>query len=162
MKNQTIRDERVISQRRKVSSEADGILMFALLASILLQQFIMNAPFKQYAAEFLCFFGVSIYKLVRYLSLGLDLNGSGTHSKRMPLIHSLIAGLTVTTVTGGINYSQYAGKYQVDGIGYFLAMLLVTFLGSTAISYLAAWLFYHQNTVTQKKIQQQLDDEENR
>lgn len=36
MKNQTIRDERVISQRRKISSEADGILMFALLASILL------------------------------------------------------------------------------------------------------------------------------
>ena len=55
MKNQTIRDERVISQRRKVSSEADGILMFALLASILLQQFVMNAPFKQYAAEFPAF-----------------------------------------------------------------------------------------------------------
>ena len=74
MKRQEIKDERVIEQRRKVSSEVDAILMIVLLVSIFVQQFFQNAPFKQYAVEFMCFFGISFYKLVRYMTLGLYYN----------------------------------------------------------------------------------------
>lgn len=35
MKRKKVQDERVIEQRRKVSSEVDGILMIVLLVSIL-------------------------------------------------------------------------------------------------------------------------------
>ena len=49
MKRQNMQDERVLEQQRKVSSEVDGILMTVLLVSTLVQQFYLNAPFKQYA-----------------------------------------------------------------------------------------------------------------
>jgi len=51
MKKQDMQDERVVAQRRKINSEAYGILMIVLLGSILVQQFLLNAPFKQYAVE---------------------------------------------------------------------------------------------------------------
>ena len=89
MKRQNMQDERVLEQQRKVSSEVDGILMTVLLVSTLVQQFYLNAPFKQYAVEYICFLGISSYKLVRYITMGLDINSEGKRAKIMPLINSV-------------------------------------------------------------------------
>lgn len=160
MKRQNMQDERVLEQRRKVSSEVDGILMIALLASILMQQFFLNAPFKQYAAEFICFFGMSIYKLVRYMTLGLDINGEGKCAKIMPLINSIVGGIIVTVINGVINYTRYVEHYKKDGIGFFIATLVVTFISATIFCFVVMSVFYHLNKIKQDKIQKRLDEDE--
>ena len=45
MRKAYIQDERIVLQRRKVGSDAFGILFYGLLASVLVQQFILLAPF---------------------------------------------------------------------------------------------------------------------
>lgn len=160
MKRQNMQDERVLEQRRKVSSEVDGILMIVLLVSILVQQFYLNAPFKQYAVEFICFFGMSIYKVVRYMTLGLDINSEGKRAKIMPLITSLVAGITVTVINGILNYTRYAEHYIEDGIGYFIAVLAITFISATVFCFIVVSFFYHLNKIKQDKIQKRLDEDE--
>ena len=160
MKRQKMQDERVLEQRRKVSSEVDGILMIALLVSMILQAFILNAPFKQYAAEFICFFGMSIYKIVRYMTLGLDIYSEGKHAKSMPLINSIVVGIIVTVTNGVLNYTRYADHYKEDGIGNFIAVLGVTFISATVFCYIVMLLFYHLNKKKQDKIQKRLDEDE--
>lgn len=160
MKRVKMQDERVIEQRRKVSSEVDGLLMIALLVAVLVQQFLLNAPFKQYGAEFICFIGISLYKLVRYMTLGLDMNNEGKHAKRMPLIYSIVGGTTVTVMNGILNYTRYADQYKEDGIVFFVAVLVVTFVSASAFCFIVVSAFYHMNKTKQDKIQKRLDEDE--
>ena len=160
MKRQEIKDERVIEQRRKVSSEVDAILMMVLLVSIFVQQFFQNAPFKQYAVEFMCFFGISFYKLVRYMTLGLYYNFGEKREKMLSLINSLATGLALTVVNGVSNYSRYSEHYLEDGIGYFIAVLAITFISGTGLCYIVMSFFSHLNKVKQDKIQKKLDEDE--
>ena len=162
MKRQNMQDERDLEHQRKVSSEVDGILMTVLLVSTLVQQFYLNAPFKQYAVEYICFLGISSYKLVRYITMGLDINSEGKRAKIMPLINSLVAGITVTVINGISNYTRYAEYYIEDGIGYFIAVLAVTFISATVFCFIVMSFINHLNKIKQDKIQKRLDkDEEN-
>jgi peptidoglycan/LPS O-acetylase OafA/YrhL len=160
MKKQNSQDERVIAQRRKINSEAYGILMIALLGSILVQQFLLNAPFEQYTVEFICFFGMSLYMIIRYMTLGLNIYGEGKLAKDIPYLKSLVVGIVVTAINGVTNYSQYAEKYKEDGIGYFIAMLAVTFISATVSVFVVLTCLDYLNKKKQEKIQKQLDEEE--
>ncbi|WP_369282774.1 DUF6773 family protein [Oscillibacter sp. GMB15532] len=160
MKRQNMQDERVAAQRRKINSEANGILMTVLLLSILVQQFFLNAPFKQYAVEAICFFGMSLYMIVRYMTLGLDLYGEGKRTKGMLLVNSLMAGTAVTAINGVLNYAQYAQRYKEDGMGYFIAVLAITFISATASTFAVQAFFAYLNQKKQAKIQKQLDEDE--
>ncbi|GAU79596.1 DUF6773 family protein [Fusibacter sp. 3D3] len=160
MKRQTIQDERVSAQRHKINSEAYILLMIALLASILVQQFWFNASFEQYIAECICFLGISIYTIVRYIYLGLNIWGEGKRVKMRLLVTSTIAGLTVTTINGFSNYTRYADHYQADGIGYFIAVLGVTFISATGIVFVLMMCLDYLNAKKQQKIQKQLDEDE--
>ncbi len=160
MKKQILQDERIIAQRRKVTNEAYGLLMFTLLASILIQQYLFNARFEQYAAEFICFFGVSLFIIIRNLTLGLDIFGEGKYAKSMPIINSLTAGIVVTVINGVLNYTKYGYLYRIDGINYFIASLAVTFISATAASLIAFSCLNYFSKRKQAKIQKELDDEE--
>jgi FtsH-binding integral membrane protein len=160
MKRQNIQDERVSAQRRKINSEAYGILMIVLLASILVQQFLVNAPFEQYAVEFLCFFGMSIFIIVRYMTLGLNIFGEGKRAKSISLVNSLVAGITVTAINGVLNFTRYAAHYKEDGIGYFIATLVVTFISATVFVFVLLSCLNYLNKKKQSRIQKQLDDDE--
>lgn len=48
MKKQAIIDERVLLQKSKIGSDGFQILLIGLIASILIQQYIFDAPFSQY------------------------------------------------------------------------------------------------------------------
>lgn len=160
MKRQIMQDERVSAQRRKINSEAHGILMIVLLVAMLVQQFLLKAPFEQYAAEFICFFGISVYTLIRYMTLGLNIFGEGKRAKSIPLVNSIVVGITVTAINGVLNYTQYAKRYKEDGIGYFIAVLAITFI-SAAVSAFAVMSFVgYLNKKKQAKIQKQLDEDE--
>jgi len=160
MKKQNTQDERVVAQRRKIHSEAYSILMMVLLASILVQQFLLNAPFEQYAVEFICFFGMSIYMIIRYLTFGLDIYGEGKRSKRIPLVNSMVVGITVTTINGVLNYTEYAERYQEDGIGYFITFLAVTFISAAVSAFAVLSYLDYLNKKKQAKIENQLEQEE--
>ena len=112
MKKQNLQDERVLAQRRKINSEAYGILMIALLCSVLVQQRLLNAPFEQYAVELICFFGMSLYMIIRYLTLGLDIYGEEKRAKAFPFVNSVVTGIVITTINGVLNYTQYAEQYS--------------------------------------------------
>ena len=160
MKKQNTQDERVVAQRRKIHSEAYSILMMVLLASILVQQFLLNAPFEQYAVEFICFFGMSIYMIIRYLTFGLDIYGEGKRSKRIPLVNSMVVGITVTTINGVLNYTEYAERYQEEGIGYFITFLAVTFISAAVSAFAVLSYLDYLNKKKQAKIENQLEQEE--
>lgn len=160
MKRQKVQDERILAQRRKIYSEAYSILMIGLLLSMLIQQFLLNAPFEQYAAELICFLGMGIYVAVRYLTVGLNLYEEGTRTKIIPLVNGVITGIVVTAVNGILNYTQYAERYKADGIGYFIAMLAVTFISASLIACVVLYLVGYLNKKNQDKIQRQLDENE--
>ncbi len=159
MKNQSLQDERILTQRRKINSEAYGIIMIVLLVSILVQQFLLNAPFKQYAVEFICLFGMSIYMIIRYMMLGLNIYGEGKRARSIPLVNSIVAGIVVTVINGVLNYTKYAEHYE-DNIGLFIATLAITFIGATAFCFAVLSFLNYLNKKKQEKIQKQLDDEE--
>lgn len=160
MKRQNIQDERVLAQRYKISNEAYSILMIALIASILVQQFLLNAPFEQYAAEFICFFGMSIYMIVRYMMLGINIYGEGKRAKIIPLVNSIVVGIIVTAVNGVLNYTRYAEHYKEDGIGLFIAALIVMFISSTVFAFILLSFVHYLNKKKQAKILKQLDQDE--
>ena len=160
MKTQKQQDERVVAQRRKINSEAHGILMIALFGSMLVQQFMLNAPFEQYAAEFICFFGISLYIVIRHMTLGLNIYGESKRAKIIPLVNSTVAGIVVTAINGALNYTQYAKNYQEDGIGYFFSMLAITFISASGFTFVVLSFVGYLNKMKQVKIQKQLDEEE--
>ncbi|WP_099467308.1 DUF6773 family protein [Konateibacter massiliensis] len=160
MKKENLQDERVIGQRRKINSEAYGILMIALLCSMLVQQFLLNAPFEQYAVEFICFFGMSFYIIIRYMSSGLNIYGEEKRAKALTFVNSIVCGIVVTAINGILNYIQYAERYKEDGIGYFIAALAVTFISATLLAFIVLFFLNYLNTKKQEKIKKQLDQEE--
>ena len=94
--------------------------------------------------------------------MGLDINSEGKRAKIMPLINSLVAGITVTVINGISNYTRYAEYYIEDGIGYFVAVLAVTFISATVFCFIVMSFINHLNKIKQDKIQKRLDkDEEN-
>lgn len=160
MKRKNIQDERVSAQRRKINSEAYSILMIVLLVSILVQQFLLNAPFEQYAVESICFFGMSLYIIIRYMTLGLNIYGEDKRPKGILFVSSIITGITVTVINGVLNYTKYGERYQKDGIGYFIAVLVVTFITATIFAFAVMSCIHFMNKKKQTKIQKQLDKEE--
>ena len=160
MKKQNIQDERLTAQRRKISSEAYGILMIALMAAILVQQFLLNAPFEQYAAESICFLGISIYTIVRYLMLGIDIYGEERQAKRSSLVNSVVTGIVVTIINGVLNYTKYAEQYKEDGIGFLVTVLAITFISASVCSFILMSLLSYLSKKKQAEIQKQLDEDE--
>ena len=155
-----VQDERVVAQRRKIYSEAYGIVMIALLASVLVQQFFLDAPFEQYAVELICFVGMSLYIVVRWLTLGLDLYSENRRTKTMHFVFSLVAGIVVTAINGVSNYSQYAEHYKEEGIGYFIAVLAIIFACATASIFIVRYSISYASRKRQEKILQKLEEDE--
>ncbi|MEY8353558.1 DUF6773 family protein [Lachnospiraceae bacterium 54-53] len=160
MKKQNMQDERILTQHRKINSEAYGILMIMLFASIFVQQFLLNAPFEQYAVEVICFFGISFYMIIRYMMLGLNIYGETKRAKGIPFMNSIVTGAAVTAINGVLNYSKFAEQYKEDGIGYFIAVLAVTFISATISSFIVLSFLDYLNNKKQAKIQKQLDEDE--
>lgn len=159
MKRQTVRDERILAQRQKITSEAYSILMIALLVSLPLQQYIFKAPFEQYAVEFICFFGISAYVVIRNLTLGINLFGEAKNAKRTTLLSSVVTGITITAVSWVLGYSGYAGG-DTQRLRAIVFTLAATFVCGTAGSFIVMLLLGFINDKRQKQIEKMLEDEE--
>jgi uncharacterized membrane protein YbjE (DUF340 family) len=133
--------------------------MIMLLAAMLMQRFLLNAPFKQYAAEFISFSGMFVYMIVRYMTLGLDIYGDEKRAKAIPIINSVVAGIVVTVTNGVLNYSKYTEHYK-DDAGFFLATLAITFISVTVFTFAVLSCVSYVNKKRQAQILKRLDDEE--
>lgn len=143
MKKSKINDERIVSQRRMIQSDAYQILVNCLMISILIQQFILNAPIAQFAVEFLCLIGIGIYIRIRNLSAGVDIWDSPKQTNKKLLINSVISG--------GICVSLLiilAGERKVWN-------MILIFVAVTIVYYLTHLVLRNIN----KKRQLQIDDE---
>lgn len=157
MKKNTMIDERALSQKQKVGSEAASLLFIALLISLVYQQFVLDAPFSQYAAEFFCFFGASLYILVRSLILGNDFYTGKKKNKKWLLISSLVGGCTMGGLLFLQNMDRYGDKHTTGSAVATAAILIFT---STALMFAGFSLLFLLNEKRQARIDRELDQEE--
>lgn len=155
MRKTNIKDERVLSTQRQFASEALQLLMIYLIASILVQQFVFNAPFSAYAVEFFGFFGASIYIIIRNLIYGNNLFGQVTSTKKTILRSSLVTGITITTVSIFLNTQNNSSKLSSGESLY--TYILVFFIGTLGTFFMYLLLGFI-NTKRIQKIDQDLND----
>lgn len=72
MNNKNQKDERVIRERQKIQSDGYQLVIIILAISILIQFFLLRAPFEQYSVEFLLLMGMGPYVLFRQFQLGVE------------------------------------------------------------------------------------------
>jgi len=156
VKKNIIRDERSAVLRQKIGNEACYLLLFGLLGSLLIQQYVYNAPFAQYAAEFFCFLGGCLYIVARNIIAGINLYGEKAGGKKHIVLNSAVTGLVISAVAGVSNYLRYGSS----GGGMFLAFG-ITFLSGTAATFITLLIMHTLNRERQKKIAEKLDKEEN-
>lgn len=162
MRTNNITDEREINERRKIGSDAFAILMFILLVSTLVKQFVFKTPPVSYAVEIGSFVLMSFYVVFRNIASGHSIYGNEKKAKYIPLLNSLVTALTVTVVIGVQNYLQYGSRYQGGDMKYFLGILAVTFISAFLGTFVVMTLFASMNKAKQDKINSRLDEEENR
>lgn len=159
MRNQKNQDERVLAQKRKIQSDAFVILFLGLLMSVLIQQFIFNAPVSQYIVEFIFFIFSSIYLLIRNIVDGNDIFSSNRSVQKIILMNSLVCGLTITIINTTFNYIKLGNLFITDFTNTLL-ISLITFICSTIIAFLAFKLLYIANMKRKKQIETKFNDED--
>jgi hypothetical protein len=154
MRNQKNQDERVLAQKRKIQSDAFVILFMGLLMSVLIQQFIFNAPVSQYIVEFIF---SSIYLLIRNIVDGNDIFSSNRSVQKIILINSIVCGLTITIINTTLNYIKLGNLFKTD-FANTLLIFLITFVCSTLIAFLVFKLLYIANIKRKKQIETKFND----
>ena len=129
VKIENIKDERVVSQRREIQSDAYPILTYTLLISVVVQQFFLQAPFAQFAVEFFCVVGMGIYVTIKYVSIGDDRNNLNSRSIKNLLFSSLTSGVIIAVlliVVAGMKDSATIGLiFMVSTVAFFAGNLLL-------------------------------------
>lgn len=148
MKNVKNQDERVLTQRRKIQNDGFQLLTYALLLSVLVQQFFLQAPPSQYMAEFLCLLGAGFYHLIRILNLGDDFFCDDKGSGKRLFKNALISGVGSVILFAVLSGEKNTG----DLLGYFLTFT-VAFGGMT-------YLIYYISKKKRDKIEKELDIDE--
>jgi len=159
MKREKIQDERLLAQKRKIGSDAFQILFYGLLLSVLIQQYMFNAPFSQYAVEVVLFLVTSIYVVIRNLMVGNDLFTSNKLGNKLVIINSVVCGLTVAVVNTTLNYLKYRDLFKTDIVNTML-VALITFLSASFIAFVPLETLYIINKKKQMQMEAKLKDEE--
>lgn len=158
MKKADIQDERIIFQKRKIGSDAFGIVYIGLIVSILVQQFVYDAPFKQYAAEFILFMAAAVYVVVRNITVGHNLFGESGTGQKMVIINSLVCGITISAVTTTLNSISY-GMDKMGGISGIALVGLITFISGALVSFIGFQSLHIMNRKRQKQLEDKLTND---
>lgn len=143
-------DERIILERRKIQSDAYQILVWCLLISILIQQFILRAPASQFAAELLILIGLGIYVTIRHLSLGLDIWDFNSTSNKKKLAFSSVYTAALSAVI----------LFILTGTGNIME-ISIFFICFTLFNFIAKSLLYTAFKRKQRQIDEELDSLDN-
>lgn len=154
MKKQKVTDERILAQKRKIGSDAFQIIFLGLLASILIQQYFLKAPFSQYAVEFIFMVTGSVYVVLRNFVEGNDSCNSGKGASKLLVINSLICGLTIAVVNAVLHYVAFGEVLSV------VLFIVITFFAATISSFVVLKLLQLVNKKRQKNIEAHLNEDE--
>ncbi len=160
IRNQIQQDERVLAQKRKIGSDAFNILWVALLLSVLVQQYVLNAPFIQYAVEIVLFIAASTYVVIRNLVSGNDIFASKQGGQAIVIINSLVCGFTVAVINTILNYIKYSDRVRLPIAVNTALVAGITFISAAATAFIVLELIYLINEKKQKKIESQLNENE--
>lgn len=148
MSNNKIQDERILLERRKIQSTAYAWIVMILLISIVVQQFLMKAPFAQYAVELFLLIGCGLYNIISNLKRGIDIWNPSGESKIKLLLNTVISGIASV-----ILFAFLSGEYGIKSLaGYFLTFV--------AIFFAVRLLMIKINNKKQKSIEERLDEDE--
>ena len=155
MLNNKIKDERVLEQHLKISSEAFQIVSMFLLLSILYKQFILNAPISTYITEAVAFFGGSIYVVIRNVLLGNNIKGNNNiitkkHEMRNYLLTSLLSSSIITIILVMNDYTKYLRNK---------GNIIITFICAFAYWFLISWGLSFLSRKRADKIAKQNEEE---
>lgn len=148
MKCSKNQDERILTQKRKVQSDAFQLLIYYLLIAILVQKFIFNAPFYQIVVELIGVVGAAFYVEIRNLLLGNDIYSTSTETKKNIVKRSIISGCVCTIIL-----LTLAGITDIK-------ILLVSFLCITISFAGFSFLLYYLNRKKKDKIEEELNKDE--
>ncbi len=159
MKNVNIQDERILSQRRKVQSDAFGLLFWGLFISILLQKFMFNASFSEYATEFILLIVSAIYVEGRNIIAGSGSYNIDFSGQALVVINSVVSGLAIAAIATTFNVMNL-GSEQMGGTGGIALTTLITFASGTLISFIVFQFLFMINKKKQKQIDEKYNDAE--
>ena len=124
MKNNKIQDERILLARRKIQSQAYVWLVYALMISIIVQQFFMKAPFAQYAVEFFTLIGCGLYISVRHFKEGIDIWSSKGNGRKKLFLSTIVSGIVSV-----ILFAFLSGIYDMKTLtSYFVSFVIFFFV----------------------------------
>ena len=150
MKANKIQDERVLLERRALQSKGYAWLVTLLLVSIVVQQFLMQAPFAQYAVEFFLLIGCGVYNVIGNYKRGIDVWNPAGEGKKKILLNTLVAG-GVSVVL----FAFLSGEMDAKGLVFYFVTFVVCF-------YIVRLVMIDLNGKKQRKIESQLDEDEMR
>ena len=148
MSNNKIQDERILLERRKIQSTAYAWIVMILLISIVVQQFLMKAPFAQYAVELFLLIGCGLYNIISNLKRGINIWNPYGESKIKLLLNTVMSGIASVILLAFLS-----GEYGIKSLaGYFLTFV--------AIFFAFRLLMIKINNKKQKSIEERLDEDE--
>ncbi|MGP1612882.1 MAG: DUF6773 family protein [Catonella sp.] len=151
--NNQIQDERILSERRTIQSKAYGYIIYALVFSIVIKMFFMDAGFELYATELLILIGSGLYIIVANYFKGINIWSINPNDGTNRWINNLIIATLISIILSD-NFIKHIGIKQSKllAITYSVAWILVFSIVSVVMNYL--------NKKKQEKIDKQLDDDE--
>lgn len=123
MTEKPIQDERILQQRRFIQSRGYAYLVLILAVSVLVQQFVLHAPFAQYAVEFFLLIGCGIYNLVSNCVRGIDIvNPTGKNPTQLLVesVETAVVGTVALALLGG-------GRNWQDLLLFFITFVAVMY-----------------------------------
>ena len=157
MKKIEDQDERVVAQKRKIGSDGFTILLFGLLLSVLIQQYVFDAPFSQYAVEIIFYIIASIYLIVRNMMVGNSLFKDNKRGQKIVVINSLICGLIIAVISTTSNYIKY-GALRMGNVWNVILIASITFVSGAITCFIAMEILFLANNKRQKQIEEQYED----
>ncbi|GAA0865618.1 hypothetical protein GCM10008917_23790 [Paraclostridium tenue] len=130
-----------------------------MFLSVLVQQYIFDAPFSQYAVEMILLITVSLYVIVRNIMVGNDIFDSNKVNQRVVIINSIICGIIITIVNTILNYIKFREIFTTDIVNS-VVVSLVTFVCASVVSFVVLQILYVINKRKQIQIEIQLEDDD--
>ncbi len=161
MNKQMIKDERVISAKRKIQSDGFSIVWFLLLISVLVQQYVFKAPFSQYVVEMVIWLTMSVYILILNIAKGNDIYlTNNKKSSLLIIIQSVFTGAAVAIIITIQNYFKYSEKVHDTIIKNTIAVAAVSFISATLGVFVILKILSYFNSKKQQRINSKLDDDD--
>ncbi len=160
MKKNKVTDERVVAVKRKIQSDAFGVIWLLLLVSVLIQQQVYGAPLSQYMVEIVLFTAMSFYIIIANILKGNDLYPSKIQGHKLIVIQSLVIGISIAVINAVQNYIQYRDIVQDNAIMHVAGTVLVGFISAGGCSFILLEALFWVNSKKQQAMAKELEGDD--